>query len=76
MKRRRWGVVGVVVAVALVLSVTIFVVRANTAIASCQPTVSAGIPVATPDAAQQQYASTHNCGVTPRPFHSSTQTVP
>lgn len=76
MKRTRWGIVGLVVAVALILSVTIFVIKANTAAATCQPTVSAGIPVLTPDAAQQQYANMHNCGVTPRPWHSSTETIP
>jgi hypothetical protein len=73
---KRWGIVGVAVAFAVVLSLTIIFAKTNTATATCQPTVSAGIPVATPNDAQRQYVSTHNCGVTPRPWHSSTVTVP
>lgn len=77
MNRKRLGFVGVVAAVILVLSITIFVVNVYTAAASCQPAVSTtGIPVATPNAAQKQVASMHNCGGNPLPYHTSTQTGP
>lgn len=74
---KRWVIVGVAVAFAVVLSLTIIIfAKTNTATANCQPPVSVGVPVATPNDAQKQYVSTHNCGVTPRPWHSSTMAVP